>query len=1456
MRRLILPALAGALLLTTPVHAQPLQEWDFTGPASGAAGEHGCTTRVEDGQLRGQINEGAWSMFMFLPEIDVPAPVRLRMRVRTSEEVFGRGELYWITHEDARYAMDKMIQFPMVHDGAFHEYDIALPTRGRLRQLRLALGSRGGDFAVDWIRLEQDTLPGHVTGAMLPEQLTIEDEHLRAVFLPREQRYVIEVKGNQRVYEADARLANYHVFEAKVVSEIRMELGLYDQMSQTSYRGVVELTEPGVISFELDCAPYTPREAEIPSYRKGIAAEEVGVGGPPLNEKAQPFFALSEWPPRLTTDTEDGRIFFNDRSAGTLITQDDTTFGGSVVRVYGNTTCTDLPLMGLVDLVHNDGYIALVETPYDAFFSFSPDGAGKHWPQVHWMESLDGFRYPRRFSYRFVVQGGYVALAQRYRAYAEQQGLVFTLRDKAVSAKPEVAKMAGAPIIWGSLDAYEFVQQARALGLLRGVICNPSHGIRDRDNIRKLNDMGYITAPYDSFADYRSGPLGHHSAPSAEYGLHRRPGAGPAAGWEDPIHTFFTASAVTHLPVLQMYLDEDIAQNGYNGRFIDVSMAWTPDEDWHPKHSYDTRADIGMRNACFKYIADRGAPLGIEHGNDWGIDLIEWTEGAIGGPFFWEPSPGIWNPGYLQPAESKDDYTEKWLKYGNGFDTRIPFWQLVYGDCNVSTWYWGDSAGMHYHADPSVAARKDLFTLLYGGTPLLWRDRTGFDFIDHRDRFMETVYTTVPFQEEVFYARMLSHVWLTKDMAVQQTLFDTGHTVTVNFSDKVYVMESGVMLPPEGYYVRGPGYTQERVMDKGEVVTRLEKDGFRRYDTASERVSNGVRVKGHFVAFRVNENRWQFALHPASYGEFLVSELTGWDMTEPVTLVELDDHNEMVRVVDSQEAAGPRRLEAEATPRFFALLRDAELAAGDIVAYPADEWLADGAALELSTPGPGATIRYTLDGTTPAVDSPAYTEPLKLDKSAVLKARVFVNRYAFPKVLTKACRVATTLFDTPEVVRGGDPTMHIDVPTGNAAELRLFIDDGQDNPWSDWANWADAAFVMPDGSRKHLSDMDPVRNIFSNAPMKPVGGDGDAQGLMVNGVEYERGLACNSVMDLTYAVPEGAARFEAWAGLDDRANPKPGEPEVLRGSVTFTVQAIAPWQAGPPRRIRLTPVQVEGGMEKDTNLAEGQYQEFPAIRFDMQAPWMTAGSVHLRFPEVLRSSLGCHFVEGRWGGENSLEPLHYMDAYPMWKTNPRTGAISYNKRLPEGVEFGATITPGFDVVDLEFRFANRAPSTVSFASADMCLNFLDADDFNGQWPIDRIYLAVDGELMPLSEATPTPEDMGRSAAWFGFVAEQTLKTFQMPRDPGMMWFADQVADELNLMAVASKDGRRLVGYTWDRQPPNNMSNCGYPCLHTGAAPTGQIGPGETHTWRGRVYFVENDPRALIERVRTDRERWE
>ena len=85
---------------------------------------------------------------------DLPAArdmVIVRLRARSTNT--GGGEFFWTTQEDPNLSARRSRGFAMVHDGKWHDYQVALPVGGRLKQLRLDPGHEKGVVELDYIEV-------------------------------------------------------------------------------------------------------------------------------------------------------------------------------------------------------------------------------------------------------------------------------------------------------------------------------------------------------------------------------------------------------------------------------------------------------------------------------------------------------------------------------------------------------------------------------------------------------------------------------------------------------------------------------------------------------------------------------------------------------------------------------------------------------------------------------------------------------------------------------------------------------------------------------------------------------------------------------------------------------------------------------------------------------------------------------------------------------------------------------------------------------------------------------------------------------------------------------------------------------------------------------------------------------------------------------------------------------
>jgi hypothetical protein len=144
-----------------------------------------------------------------------------------------------------------------------------------------------------------------------------------------------------------------------------------------------------------------------------------------------------------------------------------------------------------------------------------------------------------------------------------------------------------------------------------------------------------------------------------------------------------------------------------------------------------------------------------------------------------------------------DEVPERVAKFQLGHAYRLPLWELVYHDCVIAQWYWGD----YNNKLPALWDKRDLFNALYGTPPMFMFNRQLWE--SNKDRFVASYKATCPIARATGYAEMTDHRFLTPDRSVQQTAFANGITVTANFGDAPYRLPDGAEIPPKKSHVSG-----------------------------------------------------------------------------------------------------------------------------------------------------------------------------------------------------------------------------------------------------------------------------------------------------------------------------------------------------------------------------------------------------------------------------------------------------------------------------------------------------------------------------------------------------------------------------------------------------------------------------------------------------------------------------
>ncbi|NOX55033.1 MAG: hypothetical protein GXP27_11480 [Planctomycetes bacterium] len=446
------------------------------------------------------------------------------------------------------------------------------------------------------------------------------------------------------------------------------------------------------------------------------------------------------------------------------------------------------------------GYEAIIETPDDASIRIARlDGRLCIAPE--WDPQKGRFGYPRRLRYVFFNQGGHVALCKRYREYVRDQGRLVTFLQKR-KKNPNVDLLIGAVNVWcWERDALGIIRELRQAGIQRILW---SHR-QPPEGIRTMNEMGILTSRYDIYQDVMNpanfpklrGVHPDWTTPAWPDDLMIGANGDWVRGWRVrgkdgrwyPCGVLCDRRAVDYA---RKRIPEELKTHPYRCRFIDTTTASPWRECYHPKHPM-TRSDSRYwKMELLRFVSEEmNLVTGSETGHDAAVPYVHYFEGMLSlGPYR-VPDAG------RRMSEILEEVPERVAKFQVGHQYRLPLWELVYHDCVVAQWYWGD----YNNKLPSIWDKRDLFNVLYGTPPMfmfnrrLWRE--------NRERFAKSYQTISPVARATGYSEMTDHRFLTPDRAVQQTRFANGVVVTVNFGQRPFRMPDGTQLAPMSHHVAG-----------------------------------------------------------------------------------------------------------------------------------------------------------------------------------------------------------------------------------------------------------------------------------------------------------------------------------------------------------------------------------------------------------------------------------------------------------------------------------------------------------------------------------------------------------------------------------------------------------------------------------------------------------------------------
>ncbi len=344
--------------------------------------------------------------------------------------------------------------------------------------------------------------------------------------------------------------------------------------------------------------------------------------------------------------------------------------------------------------------------------------------ELWWQPQRGRWGYDRKAQWQFAPQGGYAALAKAYWGHIEWHGkgrpLYQKLDDKRLGLSESRLR---APVLWLFLRPSDAKQKQEALEWLadRGVKrllvefdSSPDNG-PDKALLERGGALGFVTSRYDNYLDafdpeeQAKAGLSYPSAGFPE-GLVLTDAGSRATGWvlkegRAPVTGNLVCSAWQR-GLLEERVPEELARLPYSARFIDTTTAVGLVECYDPGHLLTRTEDRENKLALFERLGELGLATGSETAGDWAAGELAWSEGLMSlGP--WRHPEAGYLPSGLAPNPEQ-------LEWQLNPARRVPLWELVHHQDVVATWYWGDCQTTF----PSLWARRDLFSALYGTPPL------------------------------------------------------------------------------------------------------------------------------------------------------------------------------------------------------------------------------------------------------------------------------------------------------------------------------------------------------------------------------------------------------------------------------------------------------------------------------------------------------------------------------------------------------------------------------------------------------------------------------------------------------------------------------------------------------------------------------------------------------------------
>lgn len=431
-----------------------------------------------------------------------------------------------------------------------------------------------------------------------------------------------------------------------------------------------------------------------------------------------------------------------------------------------------------------------------------------------WVGQKGRLAYDR--SLRYVFFDGsektqpHVTICKRYREYVKETGLYVPFSEKTrrnPALKDGFDLLIGAVNVWfmGGKNKIEMAKELQESGIER-ILWSAGGSAEELTALNNLPNV--LTSRYDIYQDIMNPEhekeIGYwHNGWAKEAwpnDLMRTKDGDWTKGWrvalKDKTKPMIPCGVLCDCKAPEYAMKriaEELKTKPYKARFIDTTTASPWRECYSPDHPL-TRTESRVWKMKLLELMGREFNLvcGAETGHEASVPYCDFYEGMMSLGMYRVPDSGrnllqIWGP---------DEVPEKVAKFQVGETYRLPLWELVYHDCTVSYWYWGD----YNNKLPSLWDKRDLFNALYGVPPMflftydIWKE--------NKARFIESYKVSEPVSRLTGFSEMTDHRILSADRKVQSSTFANGTTVWVNFGNADFTTANGLVIPAGKSIVR------------------------------------------------------------------------------------------------------------------------------------------------------------------------------------------------------------------------------------------------------------------------------------------------------------------------------------------------------------------------------------------------------------------------------------------------------------------------------------------------------------------------------------------------------------------------------------------------------------------------------------------------------------------------------